>query len=101
MVEGINSLDSINSSLNNLLSGGSNTAQNDNISGSLQGDISTLGIGLSLMKTEIGAKVAIIKAKNEVMNEVLKLGENSDIEDTAQISQSYHNRAAVLRNINQ
>ena len=101
MVEGINSLSNINSSLNNLLSGGSSPSPSDNIAGILEGELSsTIGINLALLKVEMEAKVAVINAQNAVLEAAINIG-NTDIQDTAQISQSYHNRAAVLNSIGQ
>ena len=101
MVEGINSLNNINSSLNNLLSGGSSVSPSDNIAGILQGELtSTIGIDLAMLKVEMEAKVAVINAQNAVLEAAINIG-NTDIQDTAQISQSYHNRAAVLNSMGQ
>ena len=103
MVEGINSLESVSLSMNSFMPGSPSVPENGNISGHLQAEMKNLGIDVTVIKSEIEAKAAIIKAQNEIMQEAINLGSDNsaDIQDTAEISQSYTNHAAVMKSIGQ
>ena len=102
MVDGISAINGVDSTLNNLIVGPYlNTSTDNGISGSVQAKLKTFGIDPSSIKTEDQAKTAILEAQNSILAEVAKADKkNVDIEDTAEVSQSYDKRAEILRSLN-